>query len=102
MLGYLDQQIFLRSSLNNILQSVAYLSLRVAVQQIKCKRVRRLPPTHLGPLSIQTAHLDVHRHLSPLGLLKQPTCRNLRRNSRLVRSNREVVRTTSPTLPSNA
>src|SRR6266568_1670309 len=46
--------------------SVAYLSLRVAVQQIKCERVRSLPPTRLGPLSIQTGHLNVNRHLGSL------------------------------------
>src|SRR6266567_1447725 len=45
---------------------VAYLSLRVAVQQIKCERVRSLPPTRLGPLSIQTGHLNVNRHLGSL------------------------------------
>src|SRR5205807_4002844 len=39
---------------------VAYLSLRVAVEQIKCQRVRSLPPTRPGPLSIQASHLKVH------------------------------------------
>src|SRR6266480_125100 len=46
---------------------VAYPSLRVAVQQIKSKRVRGLPPTGLGPLSIETSHLDINCHLGSPG-----------------------------------
>src|SRR5438034_557363 len=51
----------------NCIARVAYLSLRVDVQQIKCERVRSLPPTRLGPLSIQTGHLDINRHLGSPG-----------------------------------
>src|SRR5260370_28880671 len=39
---------------------------------------------------------------APRRLLKQQACRNLRRNSRLVRSSREVVRTSSRAIPPRA
>src|SRR5450759_955133 len=39
---------------------VAYPSLRVDVQQIKGEGARSLPPAHLGPLSIEPGHLNVH------------------------------------------
>src|SRR5438270_433221 len=46
---------------------VAYPSLRVDVEQITCEGARSFPPSRLGPLSIQTSHLNVHRHFSSFG-----------------------------------
>ncbi len=46
---------------------VTYRSLRVAVEQLRCEGGRCLPPTRLGPLSLEASHLDVDRHLRSPG-----------------------------------
>ena len=50
-----------REDVKDVYEQVAYPSLRVDVQHIKRQRVRGLPPRRLGPLSIQTSHLNIHR-----------------------------------------